>query len=49
MRKKVILACDQCSSRNYTTMKNQAANPERIEVKKFCSHCNAHTTHKETK
>ncbi|MGC4378166.1 50S ribosomal protein L33 [Fictibacillus sp. Mic-4] len=49
MRKKVILACSICHGRNYTTMKNQTANPKRIEVKKFCKLCNAHTTHKETK
>ncbi|MBD7966114.1 MAG: 50S ribosomal protein L33 [Bacillota bacterium] len=49
MRKKVFLACKQCSKRNYTTMKNQQNNPERVEVKKFCSYCNAHTIHQETK
>ncbi|MFC0190587.1 50S ribosomal protein L33 [Fictibacillus iocasae] len=49
MRKKVSLACEQCSNRNYTTMKNQQSQPERLQVKKFCSYCNAHTNHKETK
>ncbi|MDF2947655.1 MAG: ribosomal protein [Bacillales bacterium] len=49
MRKKVILACTQCNGRNYSTMKNQATNSERLEVKKFCKACNIHIVHKETK
>ncbi|MDF2590472.1 MAG: rpmG [Anaerocolumna sp.] len=49
MRKKVTLACAQCNSRNYTTMKNNATNVERLEVKKFCKTCNLHIVHKETK
>lgn len=49
MRKKVILACEVCQSRNYTTEKNPKENPERLEAKKFCKACNAHTTHRETK
>lgn len=49
MRKKVILACEVCHNRNYTTAKNPKENPERLETKKFCKSCNAHTTHRETK
>ncbi|WP_083270926.1 50S ribosomal protein L33 [Bacillus marinisedimentorum] len=49
MRKKVILACTECHNRNYTTMKNTQQNSDRLEVKKFCKHCNAHTIHRETK
>ncbi|MED3976292.1 50S ribosomal protein L33 [Priestia megaterium] len=49
MRKKVVLACVQCASRNYTTMKNTQQNQERLEMKKFCKTCNAHTIHRETK
>ncbi|MCA0989460.1 MULTISPECIES: 50S ribosomal protein L33 [Bacillales] len=49
MRKKVALACVQCNSRNYTTMKNSQANPARIEVNKYCKYCDAHTVHRETK
>jgi len=33
----------------YTTIKNRRNTPTRIELKKFCPHCNSHTIHKETK
>lgn len=49
MRKKVVLACNICKSRNYTTEKNTATKVERIEMKKFCNSCNEHTPHLETK
>lgn len=48
MRKKVVLACVDCGNRNYTTMKNSSS-AERLEIKKFCKNCNAHTAHRETK
>lgn len=47
MRKKVVLACSQCGSRNYSTMNNKET--ERLELNKFCKTCNNHTTHRETK
>ncbi|TQS76090.1 50S ribosomal protein L33 [Ornithinibacillus gellani] len=49
MNKKVSLACSVCSSRNYTTTKNLSANPERMEVRKYCKTCGQHTIHRETK
>ncbi|NHM33358.1 50S ribosomal protein L33 [Neobacillus terrae] len=49
MTKKIILACANCGSRNYTTAGNKQANPERLELSKFCKTCNAHTIHRETK
>ncbi|WP_368505959.1 50S ribosomal protein L33 [Alkalihalophilus sp. As8PL] len=49
MRNKVILACETCHSRNYTTQKNKLTHVDRIEVKKFCKLCNEHTLHRETK
>lgn len=49
MRVKVTLACKECSQRNYHTTKNKKNNPDRIELKKYCKFCKAHTTHKETK
>ncbi|MBA2873102.1 large subunit ribosomal protein L33 [Anoxybacillus calidus] len=49
MRKKVVLACSNCNSRNYSTMKNAANLQERLEMKKFCKVCNTHTVHRETK
>ncbi|MBD7939228.1 50S ribosomal protein L33 [Cytobacillus sp. FSL W7-1323] len=47
MPKKVILACADCGTRNYTTNSNKGN--ERLELKKFCSKCSAHTVHRETK
>lgn len=49
MQKKVILACDQCGSRNYSSVVNKKIEAERLELKKFCKHCNIHTLHRETK
>ncbi len=47
--KMVVLACEECKERNYTTTKNKKTNKERMELKKHCSRCNKHTVHKETK
>lgn len=49
MRSKVTLACTDCKQRNYNTMKNKKNDPDRIEMKKYCKFCKAHTDHKETK
>ncbi|MBJ8029735.1 50S ribosomal protein L33 [Bacillus cereus group sp. N21] len=48
MRKKVVLSCEECKNRNYSTMKDTSS-VERLEIKKFCKICNMHTVHKETK
>ncbi|HDX9577434.1 MULTISPECIES: 50S ribosomal protein L33 [Bacillus] len=48
MRKKIVLACEKCNNRNYSTMKDTSS-VERLEIKKFCKTCNAHMIHKETK
>ena len=48
MQEKVILICTECSSRNYTINKN-SLRKERIEILKFCKHCNKRTLHKESK
>lgn len=48
MRKKVILICPECLSRNYTTTKKEGTT-ERLELMKFCPHCNKQTLHKESK
>lgn len=47
-KKKVILTCSVCLSRNYTTSQN-TNNAKRIELRKYCPKCNAHTLHKQTK
>lgn len=49
MRVAITLACQECKRRNYITTKNKKTTPDRIEMKKYCSHCNKHTDHKETK
>lgn len=54
----VTLECPTCSTNinkrsngvsRYSTTKNRRNNPNRLELKKFCPHCNLHTLHKETK
>ncbi|MEO4055283.1 50S ribosomal protein L33 [Solibacillus sp. CAU 1738] len=47
MARKVVIACEKCGSRNYTQLAKDSAK-ERLELKKFCSHCNEHTVHKQT-
>ncbi|MCI6788485.1 MAG: 50S ribosomal protein L33 [Mollicutes bacterium] len=49
MRKKIILICTECLSRNYTTSKKVESSTERLELRKFCPHCNKYTIHKESK
>ena len=48
-KNKVILTCSECLSRNYVTHKNKQLATKRLELMKFCPHCNKHTLHKETK
>lgn len=54
----ITLECTQCRTNvdkrsagvsRYTTTKNRRNTPDRIEIKKFCPHCNRHTIHKEIK
>ena len=49
VRPKITLACGECKERNYITKKNRRNDPDRLEVKKYCSRCNKHTAHKETR
>ena len=49
MRTLVTLACTECKRRNYTTTKNKANMPDRMEIKKYCPWCRHHTLHKETR
>lgn len=48
MRKKVILICSECLSRNYTTTKKDGET-KRLELMKYCPHCNKQTLHKESR
>ena len=47
--KKAILACTVCVSRNYSIKLSSTPKPKRLEVNKFCKHCNKYTIHKETR
>lgn len=47
MAKKIVLSCEKCGSRNYNVPQKEGKT-ERLELKKFCSHCNEHTMHKQT-
>ena len=38
MRKKVILACTNCGSRNYSYKSNKAARQNDLEIKNFVKH-----------
>ena len=48
-REKIILECTVCKSRNYSSTKNKANDPDRKELNKYCSTCKKTTLHKETK
>lgn len=49
MRVIITLECTECKQRNYTTTKNKKTFTTRLEMKKYCKHCNDHTLHKETR
>lgn len=49
LRTRITLACTECKQRNYDTMKDKKAHPDRMETKKYCRFCNRHTLHRETK
>jgi large subunit ribosomal protein L33 len=48
-RENITLACTVCKNENYRVEKNKRNTPERLELKKFCKHCNKTTIHKEKK
>ncbi|PSB00889.1 50S ribosomal protein L33 [Merismopedia glauca] len=54
----ITLECTECRTNSdkrsngvsrYTTTKNRRNVTARLELKKFCPHCNQHTVHKEIK
>ncbi|MBB5921563.1 large subunit ribosomal protein L33 [Actinoalloteichus hoggarensis] len=49
VRPKITLACEECKHRNYITRKNRRNDPDRLGIKKYCSNCNTHRVHKETR
>lgn len=49
VRPVVTLVCTECKERNYITEKNRRNDPNRMELKKYCSRCRSHTLHRESK
>ena len=49
MRVQITLECTDCKERNYSTTKNRRTHPERAVQRKYCTRCNGHTAHKETR
>jgi len=54
----ITLECTECRSNpekrtpgvsRYTSTKNRRNTTNRLELHKFCTHCNKHTVHKEIK
>lgn len=54
----ITLECTECRTNpdkrsngvsRYTTSKNRRTTTNRLELAKFCTHCNKHTAHKEIK
>ncbi|MBF2079983.1 MAG: 50S ribosomal protein L33 [Synechococcales cyanobacterium T60_A2020_003] len=54
----ITLECTECRTNTdkrspgvsrYTTTKNRRNTTNRLELNKFCPHCNKHTVHKEIK
>ncbi len=42
------MICEECLNRNYTVSKRKD-DAKRLEIRKFCPHCNKHTLHKQSK
>jgi large subunit ribosomal protein L33 len=47
MREGVILRCTVCKNENYITKNDKKK--DKIEVNKYCPHCNKHTLHTQKK
>ncbi|OHD11893.1 MAG: 50S ribosomal protein L33 [Spirochaetes bacterium GWB1_48_6] len=45
----IALVCSETGLRNYTTMKNRRAHPEKLELMKYCPKLRKHTLHREGK
>ncbi|MCA9723669.1 50S ribosomal protein L33 [Kurthia gibsonii] len=48
MANKIVLCCEKCGARNYHLPAPKDLS-KRMELKKFCSTCNEHTLHKQTR
>ena len=49
IKRAIRLQCSECYRKNYLSRKNQKANPDKLELKKYCKWCKKATIHKETK
>jgi len=45
----IKLECTDCKKINHFSRKNKKTLKARLELKKYCKHCQKHTLHKETK
>ncbi len=53
-RQRIALACSACAARNYQTTRSRREGAKKpagapFELRKFCSHCDKHTLHRESK
>ena len=48
-RDNIVLQCQDCKSRNYTTTKNKKTTPEKMTIRKFDPVARRHVDYKETK
>ena len=48
-RENIIMACNDCKERNYTTWKNRRNDADRIELSKYCPRCRIHRAHREVR
>ncbi|MBP3713155.1 MAG: 50S ribosomal protein L33 [Bacilli bacterium] len=46
-RNEITLVCTVCGNENYINSKNKKNVPNRIELQKYCPHCQKKTLHKE--
>ena len=49
MRVNINLECTECGDRNYLTTKNKRNNPDRLEVKNYCTRLRKVTLHRDVK
>lgn len=45
----ILLECEDCGSRNYSTTKNKVNTKGKLKLKKYCPKDRKHTSHKEVK
>ena len=48
-REEAILKCTECGEENYHTTRNKKTHPAKMELLKYCPHCQKKTLHKEKK